>query len=349
MIELQNISKTIDDFSLTDVSLNVRDKEYLAILGPSGAGKTLLLETIAGIYPPDSGQILMDRLNITESPPGKRNIGMVYQDYMLFPHLTLEDNIAFGLKAKKTPPGIIRKKVKDSADMLGISHLLHRYPNSLSGGEHQRGAIARAIVTEPSLLLLDEPLSAVDDATTERLHQEIKNIHHLTGATTIHITHRFDEAYAMADRIAIMKSGKIIQIDSPHRIFNNPVNRWVAHFTGGKNIFQGFANLQDNCCHVNVSGTVLKADSPLQGDVFLSIRPENIFISRALFNEPNLNSFTATVISITNRGRLIEAELLAGITFITILTRQSAEKLNLHPSQSVHITIKTRDVHVFKE
>jgi len=347
MIEISHISKRYDNFSLEDISLTIREKEYMVILGPSGAGKTLLLETIAGIHQPDKGEIRLHGKDITGMPPGERHIAVVYQDYMLFPHLTLEQNIGFGLKARKTASSIIEKKINESAEMLGITHLLHRYPLTLSGGEQQRAAIARAIVTEPAVLLLDEPLSAVDEFTTERLHRELKRIHRLTGATTIHITHRFDEAYLLGDRIAVMNNGKIIQVDSPPVIFRKPANLWIAQFVGGKNIFQGHAAIINNVNHVKVGSATIKSSSSLIGEVRLSIRPEDIYISKHTFNEPHLNSLTAVVTGITDRGRFIEAQIDAGIPLITVLSRQSAHKVELSPGKEVIVTFKTDDVHLF--
>lgn len=350
MIGVHGVSKSFPDFTLQEINLSVKEKEYLVLLGPTGAGKTLVLETIAGIYRPDKGRIFIDGADITDAPPGERHIGMVYQDYMLFPHLTLAQNIAFGLEArKKDSAEVIRQKVSDSAEMLAISHLLDRYPNTLSGGEQQRGAIARAIVTEPRVLLLDEPLSAVDESTTERLHLEFKRIHQLTGATTVHITHRFDEAYALADRIAIMNHGRIHQEGSPETLFRKPADRWVAQFVGCKNLLPGNAQRHNSLTRVQTDGAVFHSSTPLQGDVWVSIRPEDIYISRRKHNEPGVNSFTAKITGIVNRGRLIEAEVDAGIPLITALSRQSAQKVDLHPGKSVYITIRSQDVHLFKE
>lgn len=349
MIEIRSISKRFAEFALADISLTVKEREYLVLLGPTGAGKTLLLETIAGIYRPDRGQIRVNGMDITHMPPGERQIGMVYQDYMLFPHLTLEENIKFGLEARKVNSMLIEKKVRESTELLGISHLLHRYPNKLSGGEQQRGAIARAIVTEPRVLLLDEPLSAVDEFTTERLHREIKKIHELSGATTIHITHRFDEAYALADRITIMNNGKIHQEGTPETLFRKPADTWVARFVGCKNLFRGTARIENDTNHVDIGGVKFKSATRLQGEVWLSIRPEDIYISRRpYFNEPRLNAFKAKVTHIINRGRLIEAEIDAGIPLITVLSRQSAQKTGLEPGKEIYITIRMEDVHLFR-
>jgi molybdate transport system ATP-binding protein len=349
MIEIRNISMTLDEFSLEDISLHVREKEYMVLLGPSGSGKTLLLETIAGIYRPAGGQILMEGKNITETPPGKRRIAMVYQDYMLFPHLTLEENIAFGLKTRKAPLSEVKEKVTASAEMLGITHLLHRFPQGLSGGEQQRAAIARAVVTEPRVLLLDEPLSAVDEFTTERLHRELKRIHQLTGATTVHITHRFDEAYALADRIAVMRSGKILQVDTPETLFRRPVGCWVARFVGGKNLFPGISAVENGIHWVEAAGVKFKSASELEGEVWVSIRPEDIYISVLGYDEAGLNSMAAEVKNVIDRGRLIEAEIDAGLPLVTVLTRQSAQKTGLHPGKTVYVTFRAEDVHLFKE
>ena len=173
MLIIDSVSKSLGEFTLTDVSLSVGDEEYFIILGPTGAGKTILLEMIAGIYSPDAGRILLNGRDITDVPAKDRNIGMVYQDYMLFPHLTVEENIGFGLLQRKVEPARIRESVQDIAGLLGIDHLLGRTPGTLSGGEQQRAAIARALVLQPRVLLLDEPLSALDTATRDRFRREV--------------------------------------------------------------------------------------------------------------------------------------------------------------------------------
>jgi len=185
MLGIRGLSLSLGEFSLTDVDLTVADAEYFIILGPTGAGKTILLETIAGIYAPRAGTITLDGHDITRTDPKDRGIGMVYQDYMLFPHLTVGENIGFGLLQRGDDPARIREAVREAADLLGIGHLLERTPGTLSGGEQQRAAIARALVLRPRVLLLDEPLSALDAVTRDRLRKELRTIHRATGTTVV--------------------------------------------------------------------------------------------------------------------------------------------------------------------
>jgi molybdate/tungstate transport system ATP-binding protein len=207
MIHLTNISKSWPEFKLHNINLRVKKGEYFVVLGPTGAGKTLLLELIAGFFQPDFGQVGIFDQDITNYPPEERGIGFVYQDFMLFPHLNVFNNIGFGLKIRKYPDSEVKKKVRRTARTLGIDNLLNREVTTLSGGEAQRVALARALVIQPKVLLLDEPLSALDPNIQEKVREEIKDIHAKFGITTIHITHNREEAIILADRIAIMESG----------------------------------------------------------------------------------------------------------------------------------------------
>jgi ABC-type Fe3+/spermidine/putrescine transport system ATPase subunit len=216
-LEIQGLSKTLGDFHLNDVNLTIEDSEYFIILGPSGAGKSILLETIAGIHSPDSGRIILDGVDITDLPARLRHIGMVYQDYMLFPHLDVEQNIGFGLNNSENI--LTQTATEDIASLLGISHLLPRRPDTLSGGEQQRVAIARALVIKPRILLLDEPLSALDAITRRKMRNELAGIPSLTGVSVIHITHHAEDLISLGHRSAVMDNGAIVQVGDPMRYF----------------------------------------------------------------------------------------------------------------------------------
>lgn len=220
MLEIKNIQLKLGRFVLNNIDLKINLGEYFVILGPSGSGKTVLLETIAGLYTPDSGKILYNKNDIILLPPEKRDIGFVYQDYELFPHMTVEDNIIFGLKIRGMNKKIISEKLYKLVSMLKIEHLLKRYPNKLSGGEKQRVALARAIIISPKILLLDEPLSALDIMIKPILQQEIKNIHKEFKSTIIHVTHDIEEAIFLADRIGIMSDGNLLKVLDSDEISN---------------------------------------------------------------------------------------------------------------------------------
>ncbi|MBC7326225.1 MAG: ATP-binding cassette domain-containing protein, partial [Moorella sp. (in: Bacteria)] len=238
-MRLFRITKKTGEFQLRDISLEVLPGEYFVILGPTGAGKTVLLEVIAGMHAPDAGEIWLGEENITAWPPEKRRFGFVYQDYALFPHINVRENIVFGLKNKKLPPGEINRELEAVISLLGIAHLLQRFPYTLSGGEQQRVALARALIMKPRVLLLDEPLSALDPCTKEMLQQELKGLHQLTGTLTIHVTHDFEEAFFLADRVGIIEQGCLLQVGPAEEVFTRPRTAAVARFVGAENIYKG--------------------------------------------------------------------------------------------------------------
>lgn len=239
MLRLQDIRITLGDFSLKDISLQVKEGECMVLLGPTGTGKTVLLETIAGMHRVERGSILIQGRDVTRLPPEKRNLGVVYQDYALFPHLTVARNIAFGLQLRGEPGRKVTKAVGEMGDFLDISPILGRRPGNLSGGERQRVALARALVLEPYVLLLDEPLSALDRSTRDRLRRELKRIHQEIGVTIVHITHDLAEAFYLADHLAVMKDGSILQQDTPENVLKRPRNRAVAELLGIENLIPG--------------------------------------------------------------------------------------------------------------
>ena len=253
IIELKNIVKTYDNgFTAVDgFNLEVKRGEFVTFLGPSGCGKTTTLRMIAGFEIPTSGEILLNGQDISKLPPNKRPINTVFQRYALFPHLNIFDNIAFGLKLKKLPKAEIVKKVKKVLEMVDLEGFEDRKVATLSGGQQQRIAIARALVNEPEILLLDEPLGALDLKMRKEMQIELKGMHDRLGITFIYVTHDQEEALTMSDKIVVMSEGEIQQIGTPEDIYNEPKNAFVADFIGESNIFNGIMTGKLNvifCC-----------------------------------------------------------------------------------------------------
>jgi molybdopterin-binding protein len=348
VLQIHNISKDLGEFVLRNVTLDIGQGEYLVIIGPTGAGKTILLETIAGIYPPDSGTIVLDGRDITGLPPRERNICVVYQDYMLFSHLSVEKNIGFGLVSRKMNKDEIRKRVVEAAGLLSIGHLLHRSPDTLSGGEQQRTAIARAIVMEPVLLLLDEPLSALDGQTRVMLQKELRRLHKRYKITVVHVTHNFEEVFALADRVAVMHEGGIVQSGHPDEVFRKPASEFIATFTGVENIFRGTCTYRDGASAIIVDGlTIISLTCNGEGEVYATVRPEDILISREPVQSSARNSFRGTITDIVNNGMVIRVTVDAGIPFVSVVTRQGYDHLQLSEGEEVYLTFKASAVHVF--
>ena len=347
MLRIESLSITLGEFSVRDVSLEIRPGEYFIILGPTGAGKTVLLETIAGIHTPDSGRIFLGEREITTTEPRSRNIGMVYQDYMLFPHLTVEDNIAFGLRQKKIPLHEQHTIVKDMCTLLEISHLAKRYPGTLSGGEQQRAALARALVLKPEILLLDEPMSALDGRTRERMRRELLRIRKFTGTTIIQITHHFDDVFALADRIAIMREGQIVQTGETSEVFLHPADTFVAEFLGIGNIIRGNSSRNGNIAWITPdNGPVFYAASSIFGEVVATLHAEDVIISQEPFASSARNCLQGLVSEVIPFGSTVRVILDVGFPLTALLTRESCRELNLESGSRVYATFKASAVHV---
>lgn len=347
MLRIESLSISLGEFSVQDITLEIPCGEYFIILGPTGAGKTILLETLAGIHTPDKGKIFLDDLEITTTEPRYRNIGMVYQDYMLFPHLTVEQNIAFGLRQRKVPPCEQDTIVRDMCALLEISHLTGRYPGSLSGGEQQRVALARALVLRPKILLLDEPMSALDRRTRERMQMELSRIRKITKTTIIQITHHFDDVFALADRIAIMREGRIVQSGETSEVFLHPENTFIAEFLGIGNIIRGHSSPSGNIARITtVTGSVFYAASTIFGDVVATLHAEDVIISQEPFASSARNCLCGTVAEIIPFGSTVRIILDVGFPLTALLTRESCRDLNLEPGCKVHATFKASAVHV---
>lgn len=349
MLRIEGLSLSLGEFRFFGLDISVETGEYCIILGPTGAGKTILLETIAGIYQPDAGRILLDGRDITRELPELRGIGMVYQDYMLFPHMTVLENITFGLRQRGVPKAERGRVAAEVAEMLGILPLLDRFSSTLSGGEQQRTAIARALVLRPRVLLLDEPLSALDTVTRERLRRELKEIHARTGVTILHITHHFEDIYALADRVVVMRDGCVAQEGTPEMILRKPASDFIASFTGMENVFSGTAV----CCgegmaEVVVLGVSIFAVTNLCGEVRVGVRPEDLIVSSERFSSSALNSLEGMVCAVVENGAYSKIHVnCGGVAFVAALTRQSVERMALVPGIFVWVTFKAAAVHVF--
>ncbi|MBQ8415370.1 MAG: polyamine ABC transporter ATP-binding protein, partial [Clostridia bacterium] len=240
LIRLSGISKSFDGESvLNHIDLEIQDKEFMTLLGPSGCGKTTMLRMIGGFETPDEGEVFFDGKKINDVPPYKRQVNTVFQRYALFPHLNVFDNIAFGLRIQKCSDAEIKSKVKDMLALVNLKGFERRKVSTLSGGQQQRVAIARALVNQPKVLLLDEPLAALDLKLRKDMQNELKNIQHQTGITFIYVTHDQEEALSMSDTVVVMAHGQIQQIGTPTDIYNEPVNAFVADFIGESNIVDG--------------------------------------------------------------------------------------------------------------
>lgn len=238
-LSIQGVSKRFGLFAAVEhVSIDIAKNEFVCLLGPSGCGKTTLLRMLAGLEQPTTGRMIVNGRDITTLPPVKRNIAMMFQSYALFPNLTAAENIAFGLREKKLSKQEIAAKVDEALDMVDLQHVASKYPVQLSGGQQQRIALARAISLSPEVLLLDEPLSALDAKVRQKLRREIRRLHEQFGMTTVMVTHDQDEALTMADRIVVMNKGEVVQAGSPEAVYNAPASPFVADFIGAVNFFE---------------------------------------------------------------------------------------------------------------
>ena len=285
-LSVKNINKYFGDFqALKNVSFDVKEGEFVCILGPSGCGKTTLLRVIAGLESQSDGLINQNNKDISLLPPDKRDFGIVFQSYALFPNLSVKNNISFGLKTRKQNKETIDKRVDELLELVGLSDHINKFSAQLSGGEQQRVALARALAPSPGLLLLDEPLSALDAKVRQYLRLEIKNLQRQLGVTTIMVTHDQEEALTMADRIILMNNGIIEQEGSPQDLYSKPKTAFSANFIGTTNLFEA-KRISDNRLEIN--GSTLECNENIKDDLLtVTIRPEDIKIAQS-DNEKNI-------------------------------------------------------------
>ena len=345
-IELRNINKTFDRVEvLRNLSLTVRHGELLCLLGPSGCGKTTALKIINGLLEPDSGSIHLGDNDCTYLAPQKRNLGMVFQNYALFPQMNIADNIAYGLKRRKLKADVIKEKVTSVLTLVRLQGTEKRRIHELSGGQQQRVALARALVIEPQALLLDEPLSNLDAKLREDMREEIKRIQRHLGITTIYVTHDQEEAMSIADRIVVMNSGKIEQIGTPQEVYHNPATRFVAAFIGRMNFITG--NNGGGMLHLlGHTYTVPKNAEIEEGELTCAIRPERINLVA-----PSVSFPQGTIESIMYLGSIlvysISVEVSGQLQEVKIQTTISQKSWNVGDKVSLEIDID--DVSLYRD
>ena len=351
MIEIKELSLRLGDFNLRDINLSIRDGEYFVILGPTGAGKTVLMECIAGLHSFKKGAIFFDGQDVTRLVPEERRLGYVPQDYVLFPFLNVNDNIVFGLKQSKKTAAAVKERVVEIARILGISPLMSRDTRSLSGGEKQRVALARALAPYPRTLLLDEPLSALDLRTAKSLRLELKRIHHQLGLTTIHITHDLMEALEMADRVAVIEDGRVEQVADPEAMLFFPEGDKVAEFIGSPNI------LDCDCCRsvgrgvMEVSCGGLKLTVAHEGSDIkkVAILPRHIYVSETRPPGLSVNGFQGLITDIEPVGNVVRIHLdLAGRTLMSEIPSYIFDEMDLTVGKEVFLILRMRRIRVYE-
>ena len=339
-IEVRNLVKTYGDvYALKNVDLDIADGEYFVLLGPSGGGKTTLLRSIGGFIRPDSGTVQIKGKNVDNLPPDKRPTSMVFQGFALFPHMTVYENIGYGLKLRSVEKSIIHDRVIKMMDLVGLSGLSDRKPHELSGGQQQRVQLARALILENDVLLLDEPLSALDAQLRKDMCIELKRLQKTVGISFVHVTHNQEEAMSVADRIAIIADGEMVEQGSPKEIYSNPKKKFTAEFIGEKNILNGvvvdfnksriLVNIENDEIEVaNNNYTIAKNQ-----EISLSIKSESIQISKVSSSKSKgtKNSITGKVTEITFLGQFIRyLVLLSNNQEIQVRSNNEVEGVSLN-------------------
>lgn len=337
LIELSNITKNFDDQQvLKGINLKIYENEFLTLLGPSGCGKTTTLRIIAGFDEPDTGELLFNGIEISKLPPYKREVNTVFQKYALFPHLNVFDNVAFGLNIKKTEKSVVSQKVGKMLELVGLAGFEKRDVTSLSGGQQQRVAIARALVNEPKVLLLDEPLGALDAKLRKEMQTELKKIQKEVGITFVYVTHDQEEALSMSDTVVVMNDGYIQQIGTPTDVYNEPENRFVASFIGESNIIEG---IMKHDCLVEFDDFEFECvDKGFKDneEVEVVLRPEDIDIV-----EPENAKLTGTVSSIVFKG--VHYEIMVDTKYRSYMIHTT----DYHePGLAVGLKFGPEDIHV---
>jgi molybdopterin-binding protein len=345
MLELKNIIKAYPEFKLDDISLQVSDGDYYIILGPSGSGKTQILEILAGLIDQDEGSIIVDDEDITGTKIQSRPFGLVFQDYAIFPHMSVRENISYAIRLKGYGSRQISSQVVVQAEAMEIGHLLNRMPKTLSGGELQRVALARTLIRKPKYLLLDEPLASLDVSLRQGLRSLLKGINN-EGQTIVHVTHDYEEALVLANKVAVINQGRIVQSGSADEVFHNPGSEFVARFTGVKNYFTArLYREQDRQYGELENGQVLRLNTEEpEGKGYVIIRGEDIFISLENLPTSATNQLKGQIIEISPSPFGFEILIDTGTRFYARITRESLQHLELRPGKEIWISFKAANV-----
>ena len=352
LVSFAGVQKTYDGIHLVvrDLNLDIRQGEFLSLLGPSGSGKTTTLMMLAGFESPTAGEISLNGVAITRTPPHKRNFGMVFQNYALFPHMTVADNIAYPLTVRKLSAADRKTKVASALDMVQLGRMGERYPGQLSGGQQQRVALARALVFDPQLVLMDEPLGALDKQLREHMQIELKALHRRLGVTFVYVTHDQTEALTMSDRVAVFNDGTIQQIDVVDNLYEAPLNRFVAGFVGDSTVLQAeVIGLDGKHCNVRLPDGVqlrgINVNAARVGDtVQCGTRPERLQIARMA----SANTFESQVLDVIYFGDHLRLRCeVAGQPDATIKMPLSHPQLPA-PGQTIHVHAPEEHLRVYR-
>jgi ABC-type sugar transport system ATPase subunit len=345
MLRLININRRLGNFALTGINLELSYGQYYVLLGRSGSGKTQLLELIAGLEHPDTGTILLDDEDITRKRIQDRKIGIVFQDYAVFPHMNVFCNIAYPLRVRKENKKSIALKVEKAASAMNIHHILERRTDKLSGGELQRVALARTLITSPRLLLLDEPLSSLDTSLKDDLKRLLRNLNR-DGQTIIHVTHDYGDAISLAKRVGVIHNGKIIQEGSVNEVFNNPHNRFVARYAGIRNFFRVNITAENG---FSIGVTEHKVRFKLNGmpagsNCLLLLKNDSIILANEAPVNKELNVIRGKVIEIIPSEFGMEVTIDAGDLFYVNILSSDMENLRLKVANEVWVTFSSKDI-----
>lgn len=342
LLQIRGVSKAFGTVkAVDDVSLDIASNEFFALLGASGSGKTTLLRMLAGFETPTGGQILLEGRDVSNVPPNKRPVNLMFQSYALFPHMTVRANIAYGLEMERLPKAQITARVDDILGVIELTPFADRKPDQLSGGQKQRVALARALVKRPRLLLLDEPLGALDKKLRGAMQLELKRLQHEVGITFVVVTHDQEEALVMADRIAILKDGKLLQSGTPRDVYERPINRFAADFIGVMNFFPGQAGGDGLRA---VEGTLIRTETAATGAAVAAVRPERIRLTAGE------NTLAGTVVAMAYHGLDLQlhVQTAAAPKPLTVrLTADMAETQNLRQGDAVTLGWSAKDTRIF--